>query len=106
MSLQLSFELPPDVYATRSADGDDDVLRNLGKQGGKLNRFVDGETEHSLYDDHDNDDLRALAAAVNDVEWADRFVDDYHFEDPADLEECKRLFESYARAGASMRSSF
>lgn len=106
MSLQIAFELPPDVYASRTVHGDDDVLGNHSEQAADLNRFVDGETDHSLYDDRDNDDLRALAAAVNDVEWTDRFAEDYHFQGREELEELKRLFDGYAQAGASMRSSF
>lgn len=106
MSLQIAFELPPNVVAARTVDGDERLLGNDGQQGGTLDRFVGGETEHSLYADHDNDELRDLAAAVAAVEWDERLADEYHFEGPEDLRELKRLFASYANAGASMRSSF
>jgi hypothetical protein len=106
VSLQITFELPPNVVATRTVDGDQRVVGNDGKQADGLNRFVDGETDHSLYADRDDDALRELAAAVADVEWEPRLADEYHFTGPEDLAAVKRLFASHANAGASMRSSF
>jgi len=106
MSLQIAFELPPTVVATRTVDGDERVLGNDSQQAGDLNRFVDGETDHSLYADRDDEELRALADAVAAVEWEPRLADEYHFTGPEDLAEVTRLFASYANAGASMRSSF
>lgn len=98
MSLQLTFELPPDVLGTREVEGDRTVLRNEGAQGGDLHRFVDGETDHSLYRDLDNENLRALANAVDGVEWAPRLAEGYHFASREDLETTSDSTAAGARA--------
>lgn len=108
MGLDCYWQLPADEAVTFDPEPDlvGGVFSGQGRgsfRGKVYENFVMDETEYSLYQDLDNDQVAEIATRLARTEWDDSIPEEYrHPQDEAEFLDLVRLFQAYAQAGASM----
>lgn len=65
--------------------------------------FFQQQLDVSLFESKSNEEVREISRRLNDIEWKEDFSEKYRaLESEEDLEDLKRMFEAYAKAGASL----
>ena len=69
--------------------------------------FFINQLDISLYENRSNEEVRDIADRLREIDWNEEFSEEYKaFESKKDLENLKRMFEAYSKAGASLKASY
>lgn len=77
-----------------------------GSFRGKVYRsFFREELDVDLHEDMTNEEVRAVARLLADVEWRQEFENERYYPSSEDvLEDLTRMFDAYGQAGASLHA--
>lgn len=92
-------EFDPELAVVSAWEGSDNF------RGEAYDPFFEDELDVSLYDDLSNDEVRAIADKLASLQWRNEYVQEYgHPENKVELLDLTRMFQAYARSGATLRA--